>query len=137
MLVWTAGKSESSKSSPFLRQLSLSRSNSELITLHTPDHHLNNHILTPVVTKHENARNSVHKVRCARRCARDCVREVDLGRKGWLRSTGRQGRPWQVLGQAAGPQILGVGPSFLATNDETQSWGKFWESHKFMVTVTV
>ena len=33
MLVWTAGKSGSSKSSPFFRQLSRSRSNSELITL--------------------------------------------------------------------------------------------------------
>ena len=32
MLVWTAGKSGSSKSSPFFRQLSRSRSNSELIT---------------------------------------------------------------------------------------------------------
>ena len=36
MLVWTAGKSGSSKSSPFFRQLSRKRSNSELITLPSP-----------------------------------------------------------------------------------------------------
>ena len=114
MLVWTAGKSGSSNSSPFFRQLSRSRSNSELITSHSSLTELLTSSSPPLTRSHSRDPGPLCLAVRSGLVAREVAAEERVARRAcWY-------KPPSILGQAVAAESWAL-PRFLVR--PTQSCG--------------